>query len=138
MCWITQVRLTVGRVTSYEEFVKVTCKLHFTKAEVKLNLRYKVYSYLYERDDAKDHYIPSSRNVAVIPRGNADDRIGLIGSQWISPDGEDSKDITFENRWDFGRNESGVEEYSAYVYAYPELWSDFRWSQEIRIDLEPA
>ncbi|MFX1470427.1 MAG: hypothetical protein ACFFB8_17425 [Promethearchaeota archaeon] len=138
MCWITHVRLTVGRVSSFTEFAKVKFKIHFTEAEVKLNLRYKVYSYLWERDGKKDWYIPSARNIARIPREDADDCIGQIGAQWIRPDGNASRDIEFEKQWDFGRNEKSAEEYSAYVYAYPELWSDFIWSSEIVIDLEPG
>lgn len=136
MCWISNTNLAVGRATGSQEFARVKFRLNFSENEQKLNLAFRVYVDLYERDDTLDVYITGpGTEEELVSRGNRDDRIGRIVNTIVKPDGQPSKDLDFTRNWDFGSNESGNEEYRALVHAYPEIRRDRKWTNEVSINL---
>ncbi len=136
MCWISNTSLEVGRATGGEEFARVKFRLNFSGNEQKLNLAFRVYVDLYERDDSLDVYITGpGTGEELLSRGNRDDRIGRFVNTIVNPDGKAYKDLEFKNHWDFGSNEWGNEEYRALVHAYPEIRRDRKWTNEVSINL---
>ena len=138
MARLTNVRLNrVGRVNSSIEFAEVSVTVSWTGREVQENYWYLVNTFLFERDDSFDIYqaYPAGNGLVWHPRGDRDDYVGNIGSQWVKPNGATSRTFTFRRNWDFGNQEAGNEEYRAVATIVPETRGDLRSSNEISVNV---
>jgi hypothetical protein len=136
MATITDVRLTVGRVSSATEFAELRVTVGWTGREVQENLWYLLSGFVIERDDDRDFFdmLPDG-NLHWLSIGNLDDFIGTIERRWVRPDGQGSRTFTLRRNWDFGNQESGAEEYMGVATVVPETRGDVRFSPEISANL---
>jgi hypothetical protein len=136
MSAITSVRLRVGRVSSATEFAELTIRVSWTSREVAENFAYLLRGFLVERDDGRDFFdtLPNG-DIHWLSIGNLDDYVGSIGSQWVRPNGANSRTFTFRRNWDFGNQESGAEEYMGIATIVPETRGDVAFAPEISANL---
>jgi hypothetical protein len=136
MAAITRVDLDVGRVSSRIEFAVLNITVQWTSREVQENLYYLLRGFLIERDDGLDFFdMNPDGSIHWEDIGNLDDYVGLIGSQWVRPDGSTSRNFRFRREWDFGDQESGSEEYIGIATIVPETRGDIRFSPEVSANL---
>jgi hypothetical protein len=141
MAVVTNVALAVGKEGD-QEFAEVSYDIQFTETEIRLNIPFREWVQLFERDGPLDHFVVSSEdspNMVQKVVGNPDDDIGIIADPIypasVRPDGRATVNRTVRRAWDFPRNESGPEEYRALVQVFPEIWSATAWSNEVSINL---
>lgn len=136
MAWISAVDLDVGRVNSATEFARLRVTVRWTSRERAENFWYLLRGIVVERDDGRDFFdmLPDG-NIHWLSIGNLDDFIGNIGSRWIRPDGQTSRNYTLERNWDFGNQEAGAEEYMGVATVVPEVRGDIRFAAEVSANL---
>jgi hypothetical protein len=136
MANITDVRLTVGRVSSATEFAELRVTVRWTSREVQENMWYLLAGYVVERDDGRDFFdmLPDG-NLHWLSIGNLDDFIGTIERRWVRPAGQATRTFTLRRNWDFGNQEAGAEEYMGVATIVPEVRGDVRFAPEISANL---
>jgi hypothetical protein len=138
MARVRNVALSIGRVNSSTEFAEVSYDIEFSGAEVTLDLEFKEFVSLFERDDDLDEFYQewgSNLGIQWRARGNLDDYIGVVRDGSIRPDGVAVHHRTHRREWAFPSNESGNEEYRALVLVAPEIYRGSGWSNEVSINL---
>lgn len=140
MAKISNVQLRMGRVNSTLEFAEVTFSVNFSSAEVSQNLAFGLYTALYERDDSLDSYHVEQNGAFNInlhrrANGNMDDFIQWVDTRSVRPNGQGTRFFTVRKEFNVGNQESGNEEYRAFVNIIPEITSGRAWSNELSINL---
>lgn len=140
MARVSNVRLSMGRVNATMEFAVVSFSIDFSTAEVSQNLAFGLYTALYERDDALDTYHSNQNGafnfgIETKASGNADDFITWVDSRSVRPNGQNTRFFTVRREFNVGNQESGNEEYRAFVNIIPEITSGQAWSNEVSINL---
>ncbi len=140
MAHVSNVRLSMGRVSSSIEYAEVNFSINFTSKEVSDNLAFGLFIPLFEIDDAMDTYhweTNGAFNVSVNWRniGDLDDFITWISSEVIRPNGNSTVVLTRRKEFDVGNQESGNEEYKALVWVIPEIAEGKAWSNTLKINL---
>lgn len=140
MAHVSNVRLSMGRVSSTLEFAEVSCTITFSGKEVADNIAFGMFIPIFERDDGLDTYhweANGAFNVSVNRRaiGNLDDFITWVSSEVIRPNGNHTISITRRKEFDVGNRESGNEEYRALVWVVPEICEGKAWSNELHVNL---
>jgi hypothetical protein len=136
MAAITRVNLDVGRVSSQIEFAVLNITVEWNSREVQENLSYLLRGFLIEQDDGLDFFdMNPDGSIHWEDIGDLDDYVGLIGSQWVRPDGSTLRNFRFRREWNFGDQESGNEEYIGIATIVPETQGDIRFSPEVSANL---
>ena len=141
MARVSDVRLNVGRAASGLEFAEVSYDVEFSPTEQELNVRFDEVALLFERDNALDTYVESfgaggfDFELTLFRQGKLDDYIGEIFKGSVQPNGDALVHREHRREWSFPNNESGREEYRAFVLVIPEIRRASAWSNEMSIDL---
>jgi hypothetical protein len=122
------------------EFALVTFTVNFSRAEVRQNLIFGLYTALYERDDALDMFVTNPNgafnfSIERKANGNMDDWVTWLDSRTIRPNGQNSRIVTIRNEFNVGNQERGNEEYRAFINVIPEIAAGKAWTNEVSINL---
>ena len=140
MAHVSDVRLSMGRVSSRIEFAEVTARVDFASKEVAENLNFGLFIPLVEVDDAFDTYHYNANggfNVSIDWRsvGDLDDFVTWIAARTIRPNGSSTRFVRERKEFDVGDQEGGNEEYRALVWVVPEIFEGKSWSNILRVNL---
>ena len=151
MATITNAELRVGRsASSGLEFAEVEYDANFTPTEIRLEIPFRELIALVDRDGQLDSYYETAVQGAgaVSLEGlsresdpnTADDRVALFRDRladmpvvWATAAVVHRAPRRVER--DFGRQESGAEEYRAFIYLRPEVSHAWNWTNELSANL---
>ena len=136
MASISNVKLSVGRVSGKIEFAEVSLIVRWSALEVRENMPYFLRTFLVEQDEQIDFYtMKPDGNIQWKNTQDTDDYVGYIDGQSLRPNGASSKSLKFRREFDFGDQERGNEEYIGIATIVPELRGDIRFSNLVKANL---
>lgn len=136
MASISNLKLSVGRVSGKTEFAEVSLVVHWSDLEKKENMSYFLRTFLIEQDEKRDFYnMKPDGNIQWKNTEDLDDYVGYIDGQWIRPDGSSSRSLKFRREFDFGNQERGDEEYIGIATIVPDLRADMQISNLVKANL---